>query len=569
MATYTVTVRLRNRASGAQSSSFTVNYGVGDTPAPLPPPTGPALISASFSVNTGETFSQALARTDAAIGPLDAVRIYSSALPEAWSGSRAEAAQRPVILSFKALPSDVNAGKHDAFFQSWFASLPKDTYEIFWCYYHAPEDNIESGVFTAADFREAFRRLAGLAGGAANPNLYATLILDAETADPASGRTFTNFYPGADVIDVLAWNNLSTAGTYETPDALFGKAIALSDTQGKPWGISEVGATKASTDASGSGRASWIESVRNYMSVRRPVFVSYWNQTTSTNDYRLSDSPSQSQWKAYATDTKVTSIAKLGWSPPNSTVADMDAMLTKYPNPKVVRLYSGSGAGIQSWTGSLFNKVPRDATLIYSIKDWPLGTNLATWLSSRPADWTTPFYFCWAHEPEQGTANGDPAPADYQQGWKDIIAQLAGHPRRSEIILVPVFTEYYAKRNETTWWRDFGIVTTYSGIGAVGFDYYDTGYSSYRTAVERNEFPLKIARRSDVQKPVVIAEWGIARKSSDTTGSLAAQAMRDNMNYLRQQADVKPVSWFYRGDCILDDRAPEKQAFIDLMALNT
>ncbi|MFI2664879.1 glycosyl hydrolase [Micromonospora carbonacea] len=254
--------------------------------------------------------------------------------------------------------------------------------------------------------------------------------------------------------------------------------------------------------------------------------------------------------------------ALLGWSPPNSTAGDLSAMLARFPSPPLVRLYSPAGAGLASWSGSLLTCAPRDATLVYSFKDRPATLDVAGWLSARPAAWTAPIYLCWAHEPEQGPSAGDPTPVEFQQGWRDLAAALAGHRRRREVRLLPVFTEYAARRS-STWWADFGQVAALPGVDAVGFDIYDTGYPAYRSPVERNDFALSTARR--VGKSLVVAEWGIARKASDPDGTQCARAMRDNMTYLRRQPDVDAVSWFYRGDCNLDARTPERQAFVDLM----
>ncbi|MEV5819296.1 glycosyl hydrolase [Micromonospora haikouensis] len=266
---------------------------------------------------------------------------------------------------------------------------------------------------------------------------------------------------------------------------------------------------------------------------------------------------------AATTVTVQSRPALLGWSPPNSTPADLSAMLTRFPQPRLLRLYTGAGGGLASWSGSLLSGTPRNATLIYSFKDRPASLDVAGWLSARPVSWTAPIYLCWAHEPEQGPTAGDPTPDEFRQGWRDLIAALAGHPRRSQVRLLPVFTEYAARR-AGTWWADFGQVAALAGVDAVGFDIYDTGYPAYRTPVERNDFALAAARRAG--KPLVIAEWGIARKGFDADGTLCAQAMRDNMSHLRRQPDVAAVSWFYRGDCNLDNRTPERQAFVELMA---
>lgn len=259
--------------------------------------------------------------------------------------------------------------------------------------------------------------------------------------------------------------------------------------------------------------------------------------------------------------TPPTAVTTLGWCPPTSTVTDLNYMLTNFRGD-TIRLYSSAGSGLQSWTGALFSALPPSSILAYSFKDWPV--DISTWLFNRPSNWTTPFYLCLDHEPEQQTG-GDPTPAVYKQQWQELINALAGHPRRNEVRLCPIFTEYYARRN-STWESDFGVVCGYSGIDAVGFDIYDSGYSSYRSVTERNDFALSIARKYN--KPLIIPEWGIERKSSDTDGTQAAQAMINNINYLRQQPDVPYVQWFYVGGDNLDTRGPEKQAFIDIMANN-
>lgn len=273
--------------------SFTASPPTGVTPPPAP------LIGSSIGLNTGETWTNGLVRHDTTIGPLDIVRVFNTGLPAAWTDSKAAQCNRPVCVSFKALPADVNAGKHDAFFTSWFASLPKNSHKIWWCFYHEPEDNITSGAFTYAEFRSAFRRIAGFANAANNPNLFNTLILMAYTMNPASGRTFSNYYPGNDVVDVIGWDAYSAIGKYDSPATVYGAAIDKSEEYGKPWAICETGAMKLSSDATGSGHAGWVNDVRNYMANRNPVFLCYWNQIIDAKDYRLSTAAAQKAWSDY------------------------------------------------------------------------------------------------------------------------------------------------------------------------------------------------------------------------------------------------------------------------------
>lgn len=302
---YTVTVRLRNRASGAQSAPYTVNYSVGtvDPPTDPPPPAVPLLVGSSNDLNTGETWTQGLVRRDATMGPLDVVRVFYPGLPDAtWAGSKPAQCNRPVVVSFKALPADINAGKHDALLQGWFNSMPKNTFKIWWAFYHEPEDNIEAGSFTAAQFRTAFRRIAGLARAANNPNLINTLILMGWTVNSASGRNFNDFYPGGDVVDVMAWDNYSVTSRYQAPAEIYDRIVAKSKEIGKPWGIAETGAAKLSSDATGSGHAAWISSVRTYILAQnpKPVFITYWDNDVPSADYRLNTAAAQKAWSNWA-----------------------------------------------------------------------------------------------------------------------------------------------------------------------------------------------------------------------------------------------------------------------------
>lgn len=275
-----------------------------------------------------------------------------------------------------------------------------------------------------------------------------------------------------------------------------------------------------------------------------------------------STSATYKEWKPPAINFQV------GWSPPNSNPTDLNAMLAKYPNTKLVTLYMAPGAGLPSWTSGLLAAVPRDATLSLSVKDWPL--NVAGWLAGRPASWTTPFLFTLDHEPEQQDS-GDPTPIEFQEEWQDLCESLAGHSRRSEILLTPCYTEYAATLNAEiapNWLRDFGCVSSFEGIDAVAFDIYDTGYAAYRSTQQAYAFALAHARSAG--KPLLVRERGISRKGADASGPSAgtacAQAMRDQCAYLNAQPDVLGWSWFYRGGQILDSRLPEKQALTDMIA---
>jgi hypothetical protein len=137
---------------------------------------------------------------------MDVVRVFLADTDPltSWTDPRLSG-DLPLVVSFKGRPLDIRSGADDLMFTEWFAQAPRDR-DIYWSFYHEPEDNIADGDFTAADYRAAFQRLAELAAKAGNPRLHATLILSGWTLDQRSKRTWTDYYPGSEAIDVVAWD---------------------------------------------------------------------------------------------------------------------------------------------------------------------------------------------------------------------------------------------------------------------------------------------------------------------------------------------------------------------------
>lgn len=256
----------------------------------------------SIDAQSGETFSQAMARSDRTFGRPKMARIFYPGLPPAWDGSRSDLVDRTVVVSFKASPQEINTGKYDSRLASWFASIPRE-HNVYWSYFHEPEDDVERGSYTAAAYRTAWRRIAGLADRADNPRLINTLILMCWTVDPKSGRNFNDFYPGGDVVEALGWDCYNWAvkwKRYASPQEVFGRMISKSRELGKPWGLAETGSDLLPGD-SGMGRAGWIRSMTTYINGQRPEFVAYWNNAVSYGDFRLLDSPSIQAWRSFCT----------------------------------------------------------------------------------------------------------------------------------------------------------------------------------------------------------------------------------------------------------------------------
>lgn len=260
------------------------------------------LCGASFAAESGETYQQALAREDAYFDGLESARVFYSGLPKAWPG-KLNTGGRPMIVSFKAAPAEVLAGTHDSALKTWFATAPRSQ-DLYWTYFHEPENDIQNGDFTAQQFRMAWQRIAGLAKQAANPRLLATLILMGWSVDPASGRNWGDYYPGREYVDVIGWDLYNPSwekGAYKPVSEMFAKVIATSAAESLPFGVAETGSPLVSGD-SGTGRAAWLRSMIDHLTRNNALFVEYFDlDWTAHNgaDYRLRDSASMAVWREF------------------------------------------------------------------------------------------------------------------------------------------------------------------------------------------------------------------------------------------------------------------------------
>jgi len=207
------------------------------------------LFGASVRRMPGETFPQALANRDAEYGRLNMVRIFFSGDPGDWSHPRLDV-DRPVHVSFKADADVINTGALDDMYRAWFASAPTD-HQIWWTYYHEPEDNIAAGEFTAAAYRQAWRRIRDISKepGVAKDNVASALVLMDWTVDARSGRDWRDYYPGDAYVDVMAWDHYNFGERDDDPGSDESMAqqqqrrptLEVTWTLGKPFAIAELG----------------------------------------------------------------------------------------------------------------------------------------------------------------------------------------------------------------------------------------------------------------------------------------------------------------------------------------
>lgn len=277
-------------------------------PTPPPPdacyvaPPSETIFGASISSSGGKSAEESLNDLDHLFGTIPVVRHFSPNLPFAWDSARAALLKdRTVVLSFKAHPTQITSGSLDTFFREWFADAPTDQI-IYWSYFHEPENNINAGEFTAAQYRAAWAHLGTLASEVCKPNMYSTLILTEWTMNPSSKRDYRTYDAGPDVVDVLAFDAYNGASDpnrnyYRDPADLLGNISAKMELDGRPWGIAETG-SRLVPDDPGPGRAAWLTGMGNYLIDHDAIFVTYF-QSTSDGDWRLLDAPSVNAWKNF------------------------------------------------------------------------------------------------------------------------------------------------------------------------------------------------------------------------------------------------------------------------------
>jgi hypothetical protein len=266
-----------------------------------PSDTGDDTLFGASVYQGSRTWTDALDDSNEAYGGMEVVRVFYTGLPSSWPG-RAGDVGGSIVVSFKALPSEILSGRDDALLSNWFRTAPKDR-EIWWSYWHEPEDDIADGRFTAQQYRDAYRHIAELADAAGNRHLHNTLILMCWTLNPASGRTFTDYFPGKDAVDTLGWDCYSVPNSttpYARPADMYSRAISTSNNLGMDFGIAETGSLLAGTDPDGAKRATWLRSIGSYLENNHASFACYFDSVIG-GDFRLLDAQSRLAWKDVVT----------------------------------------------------------------------------------------------------------------------------------------------------------------------------------------------------------------------------------------------------------------------------
>lgn len=255
---------------------------------------------AAGGLTTGQAVDRQISTYGAGI-----IRRYYSRFPAGWGTINSQSHGLPMSVSFKLSPQSINSGQYDSAFTSWFRGAPTDR-KTWWSYMPEPEDDIARGEYTAAQFRDAYARVAGLSRRANNSRLTSTLTLMAYTAGSCgrgSTRNILDYWPGGTNVDEIAFdcsNRGVNVGEYTDPAQMLAGARDAARRLGKPWGLGEIESQLLRGD-DGRRRAAWLLAVGRYLVSNGGTFACYFDENRAV-DFRLRDAPSRDAWRSIVSD---------------------------------------------------------------------------------------------------------------------------------------------------------------------------------------------------------------------------------------------------------------------------
>jgi Glycosyl hydrolase family 26 len=183
-------------------------------------------------------------------------------------------------VSFKeADPALVNA---------FFASKPEGLgLEVWGTFHHEPED--EAPGYPPARFVTEFRAIAPVLR---RYGVKSVPVFMRYTLQPASGRKFTDWWPGVDYVDVLGFDSYNLANKKATYSDVASQLVPVADLAkafGIPWAIGETGASIFNGDA--KARADWAAALADQAEALDAAALAWWDQ-----DSYVFDKPTAQVW---------------------------------------------------------------------------------------------------------------------------------------------------------------------------------------------------------------------------------------------------------------------------------
>jgi hypothetical protein len=220
-------------------------------------------------------------------GPTEWTRCFAQ--NQAWSPTATvwkamiDAAKRGEKVASSSKPpgtmSAIASGTYDAHFRNIATGLAGLATDGVYTFYHEPEDNIQRGEFTFAQFIAASKRVYSVMRPILQPSGWRTAVcLMGWTVDSRSGRNIDNYFDAGllALIDVIAWDPYNYGGGTGTnpaqpwatqdprntsPSSVFTNCVTTTQARGKTPMVFETGCNRREADTTGAERTGWWEMV--------------------------------------------------------------------------------------------------------------------------------------------------------------------------------------------------------------------------------------------------------------------------------------------------------------------
>ncbi len=249
---------------------------------------------------------------------LPMVRWYygMNALPATFnSGTSGGAPEKRVQISFKWQPSQVNAGQWDARFDSYFSSIPAD-YDVEATLWHEPNGELNSGAFSATEFKNAYYRLSNrlVALGLTHRIKIAPNFTFPRTGGGVAWSD--SWVPDVDLLHdgaVLTWDTYGnptgahplSGSTYpnmvtDNANPIFTKNALLGYQDN--WGITEFNAPRRDGDPDESARVTCLDAFVTALknAAKPPIHVLLWEGNGVQFDQNFYTDATKDWWQSWA-----------------------------------------------------------------------------------------------------------------------------------------------------------------------------------------------------------------------------------------------------------------------------
>lgn len=206
------------------------------------------------------------------------------------------------------------------------------------------------------------------------------------------------------------------------------------------------------------------------------------------------------------------------------------------------RVYTPQGSGLYTWDSVVMKQALRCVGYCVhgSMKDSPTPALLNPVFDAIPPGYV--YRLTVHHEPEQGPAQGDPDHATYLRDWKLARAVADDHPKRDQIVLTEVLTDYaetHGKGPWDSWWT--------GQADELGWDVYmgDVTTKAFPSAEALFALPVAVARTLGTR--FVVSEFAgnpLVVAPTDRTGVAYADALERHVDYLDGTGLCAAVSYF-------------------------